>query len=115
LRGRLRYKALLSSEESEWALITHPFHPFRNQKFQILKRKKIGNIDTLFLKGSYRGTFAVPREWTDKADPSIYYSLGIHSPILDFRCLLKLIDVTENLSHRADPGAINAERSPERS
>jgi hypothetical protein len=53
------------------ATITHPFHPLRGKRFAILKTRRVGGIDTLILRGSERGTFGVPAEWTDRADPPV--------------------------------------------
>jgi hypothetical protein len=51
----------------------------------------LGNVDTLFLKGTVSGTFAVPQEWTDKAEPSF------NNTILDYERLLELVDIVERL------------------
>jgi len=52
-----------------WAEIRHPFHPFRGQRFQVLKERRSAGIDTLLLRELARGTFSLAREWTDRADP----------------------------------------------
>lgn len=80
-----------------WAEITHPYHPFRGRRFKILKTRKVAGEDTIILQGSYRGTFAVPREWTDQADPGSYDQLDIRAPILCFRCLLTLTELIEQI------------------
>jgi hypothetical protein len=79
------------------ARITHPFHPLTGQSFPILQGKRISGIDTLFLRGSDRGTFAVPREWTDQADPSPLAALGLPPTILEARCLLTLVGLLRHL------------------
>jgi hypothetical protein len=63
-----------------------------------LQSKRIGGIDTLFLRGSDRGTFAVPREWTDQADPSPLAALDLPPTILEARCLLALVQLLRHLS-----------------
>jgi hypothetical protein len=80
------------------ARITHPFHPLAGQSFPILQGKRISGIDTPFLRGSDRGTFAVPREWTDQADPSPLAALGLPPTILEARCLLTLVELLQHLS-----------------
>src|SRR4051794_10438899 len=80
------------------AQITHPFHPLNGQSFPVLQCKRIGGIDTLFLRGTDRGTFAVPREWTDQADPSPLAALGLPPTVLEARCLLALVDLLQSLS-----------------
>ena len=54
------------------ATITHPYHPFHGQCFKILKSRKLSGKDSLILKGTVSGTFAVLREWTDRADPDLF-------------------------------------------
>lgn len=76
----------------EWTEIIHPFHPLHGKQFEIINKKKIGNVDTLFLKGTIEGTFAVPQEWTDKSEPSF------NNTILDYECLLELVDIVEKLN-----------------
>ena len=53
-----------------WAEISHPFHPLRGQRFEVLKKRRVAGVDTLILRGLERGTLSVPREWTDWADLS---------------------------------------------
>lgn len=60
------------------ATITHPFHPKKDQTFQILKTRCVSGVETLILRGNYGGTFAVPREWTDIAAPSPQNNLILH-------------------------------------
>jgi hypothetical protein len=50
--------------------ITHPFHPLRGHQFVVLKIRKVSGIETLSLRHAERGSFAVPREWTDWAPPA---------------------------------------------
>lgn len=83
-----------------WTTITHPFHPFRNQKFKVLKLRKVGSEDTIILQGSYRGTFAVPLEWTDRALPSGGDDAQVAISLLSIHCLMKLADLVEQISKR---------------
>jgi hypothetical protein len=51
------------------AEVTHPFHPLRGHRFVVLKVRRISGVETLSLRHSDLGSFAVPREWTDWAPP----------------------------------------------
>jgi hypothetical protein len=52
----------------------------------------------LILRGTSSGTFAVPREWTDLAEPSAVAVLGISpAPLLDGPCLLLLAELVSAL------------------
>src|SRR5271166_5806684 len=71
-----------SSEQWGWAEITHPFHPLRGQRFAVLKSRCLSGIESLILRGGAGGTFAVPREWTDRAEPSPYAHLELPSHLV---------------------------------
>jgi hypothetical protein len=51
------------------AEITHPFHPLRGHQLVVLKVRKVSGVEMLSLRHAERGSFAVPREWTDWAPP----------------------------------------------
>jgi Family of unknown function (DUF5372) len=52
------------------AEVTHPFHPLRGQRFVVLKVRRVSGVETLSLRHSELGSFAMPREWTDWAPPN---------------------------------------------
>lgn len=85
--------SLLNHRPSEWAEITHPFHPLRGQTFPILGKKRVSGIDVVVLWTSLGESVAIPREWTDHADPTLF------SPpsILDGECLVALTGLLESL------------------
>jgi hypothetical protein len=93
----------------EWAEITHPFHPRKGLRYQILKSRRVSGKETLILKDSRRGTFAVDRDWTNLADPCA--AKGPRPPILDFKALIELVilikelnnDVSVKAKERASP------------
>lgn len=97
--GRSVLNALQNKEDWGWATITHPYHPFRAQRFRILKTRTVAGEDTVILQGSYRGTFAVPREWTDRADPDPYGGSDVSAPILSIRCLLALAELLGHMKN----------------
>jgi hypothetical protein len=51
------------------ATITHPFHPLRGQRFEVLKRRRAAGIDTLILRHPERGSYTVAQDWTDWGAP----------------------------------------------
>ncbi|MFC1612075.1 DUF5372 family protein [Myxococcota bacterium] len=101
---RLGSTALDDSEVSDWAEITHPFHPLRGQRFPVLKSRKYAERDLLSLKGSHRGTVVVPRDWTDKADPDPYSGLERPAPILSFEHLCQLADLVTAIRRKSNRG-----------
>jgi hypothetical protein len=87
-----------------WAEIRHPFHPLRGQRFQVLKTRHIGGVDTLILRELARGSFSVAREWTDWADPSPYDAFGLPPLRLNADSLLELAVLLEQLTLKSEKG-----------
>ena len=77
--------------------MVHPFHPFRGQRFEVLKTRRVSGVETLIVRHPERGTCAVAREWTDWAEPSPYDALGVCAPPFDFESLLQLAGLVEQL------------------
>jgi hypothetical protein len=102
--GRSARTALERSEHCGWAEILHPFHPLRGQHFQVLKTRRVGGVDTLILREPTRGSFCVPREWTDRADPPLDDSLNLPPRRLDADLLLELAALLERLTSKSEKG-----------
>ena len=97
----------MHNEDLGWARITHPFHPLSEQRFKVLKTRKVAGRDTLILQGTPRGTFAIAREWTDLADPCPYDRSKNPAPILSFQCLLELIEIVNDIGNETKgPGGV---------
>ena len=60
----------------------------KNQTFQILKTRRVSGVDILILRNHSGGTFTVPLDWTDLADPSPNYHL-----ILSWDSLIQIIEI----------------------
>jgi hypothetical protein len=88
-----------------WAEIRHPFHPLRGQRFEILKERRLAGVDTLILRELDRGTFCVPREWTDRADLSPCESAGLGPQKLVADSLFELVALLERLAHPSSPSS----------
>lgn len=84
---------------SACAEITHPFHPLKGKNFVILKSRSVAGVETLVLRESARGTFAVPKEWTDQADLCAAGSLDGRISIFDPKCLLALVRLIHESEH----------------
>lgn len=80
-----------------WTEIRHPFHPLRGQSLLVLKKLRIADVETLVLRGP-TGNLYVPREWTDRADPDPYLSLGVAAPRFAVDQLLELADLVKKLN-----------------
>jgi hypothetical protein len=100
--GQTIQTALASNASLGWALITHPFHPLKGQRFAILKIRKVAGREVLSLYDDKRGSLPIPRDWTDQAVLSPDAGLIEPAPILDARCLLKLHDLVRTATKRID-------------
>ena len=94
---RLEQTALVPHSPLGWAEISHPFHPLGGRRLEVLKKRRVAGADTLILRELERGTFSVPRAWTDWADPSPYDSLTLppHRLAADF--LFELVALLDAL------------------
>jgi hypothetical protein len=82
-------------------VVTHPFHPLRGQHFVVLKVRRVSGIETLSLRHSERGSFAVRREWTDWAAPEAGTGPGIEPMIIDALGLVALAELVESILSRS--------------
>lgn len=63
----------------------------------------MGGVETLILKGTSGGTFAVPLAWTDRGPPAVWQILGKNPPRLAAPALWTLVELVNSLSHQT-PG-----------
>jgi hypothetical protein len=84
-----------------WATITHPFHPLRGQRFEVLKNRRVAGVNTLILRHADRGSYTVAQEWTDWGLPDASISSTKTTHKLAVKPLLQLADLLAELSERA--------------
>jgi hypothetical protein len=95
-RTALRSRQPLGSAE-----VTHPFHPLRGHRFVVLKVRRIAGVETLSLRHSDLGSFAMPREWTDWATPDAQVTpTGAQPLITDAFGLLALNELIASLTRK---------------
>ena len=83
------------------AEITHPFHPFRGERFVVLKVRKVSGVETLSLRQAEFGSFAMPREWTDWGPPETHAALvGSQLLLIDALGLLALAEFLNSLKRQ---------------
>ena len=86
-------------------MITHPFHPFKGMRLEVLKSRRVGGEDQITLRRPEGGTFPVARDWTDRSDPTASDLLGrsvAHDPhrlLLLAKLVRDLEDAHESDSH----------------
>ena len=84
-------------------MITHPFHPFKGVRLEVLKSRRVGGEDQITIRRPGGGTFSVARDWTDRSDPTISDLLG--RPVVhDLVRLLSLAKLAKDLedAHATD-------------
>jgi hypothetical protein len=75
--------------------------------------RRVAGAYRLSLRALPDGSLAIPLEWTDQAPLSAFEHLGIEPSILDFRRLLELVDLVQQLkgdtrtSHHVKKGLTN--------
>jgi hypothetical protein len=90
-----------AGESWGWAVITHPFHPRRGERFRVLKTRRYGGQATLILEGGEGGTFSILEEWTDQAAPT---GAGA-ARLLSAPALLELVQLVRQWKASAAPAA----------
>ena len=65
--------------------------------------RRLSGQDSLSLRDPERGTFAMPRDWTDWAPPGVWSSLGHESLLVDAFGLVELAELVACLK-RGDEG-----------
>ena len=101
-RGYPKLTALPPNKHLGWATVTHPFHPLLGKRFLVLKVRRAAGHQVLSLFDEHNGTAALPRDWTDQAQPSPYSSVLEPPPILHPACLLKLHELVQLMKKRFD-------------
>jgi hypothetical protein len=95
-RTALRFRQPLGSAE-----VTHPFHPLRGHRFVVLKVRRVSGVETLSLRHSELGSFAMPREWTDWAPPNAHVTAADGQPLItDAFGLLALNELVASLTRK---------------
>ena len=87
-----------------WATVTHPFHPLRGQRFEVLKTRRAAGIDSLILRHPERGSYTVVQDWTDWGLPDIAPGAHPRTAKLDAGLLVELADLLATLDKRARQG-----------
>jgi hypothetical protein len=83
-----------------WATITHPFHPLRGQRFEVLKPRQVAGTETLIVRDGERGSFSIARDWTDWGAPEPSAGLTASAGKLAFEPLMELLALIRVLQTR---------------
>ena len=50
-------------------MVTHPFHPLKGQRLEVLYVKRRGADTVLVCSGGVGGQITLPQAWTDRGEP----------------------------------------------
>jgi len=64
----------------------------------------VRGVECLVLKGSEAGTFAVPRAWTDRAEPDPYHEAQIPPRFLKLEGLILIAELLQTLAKNPSDG-----------
>jgi hypothetical protein len=76
-----------------FAEVVHPVHPLRGQRFVVLKIRRVSGVEMLSLRHPEFGSFAMPREWTDRAPPDKQAHAGGAPLVIDVFGLVALAEL----------------------
>ena len=68
---RRRHSAASSSDPSGFVIVTHPFHPLKGQRLEVLYAKRRGADTVLVCAGGVSGQITLPQAWTDRGEPPV--------------------------------------------
>ena len=85
--------------------VVHPFHPFRGERFEVLKTRCVAGVATVVVRHPKLGTCALAQEWTDWAAPSACPALDDERlALVEFESLHELATL---LAHLEDAGRVD--------
>jgi hypothetical protein len=58
-------------------VITHPFHPLRGQRLEVLYAKRRGPDMVFVCSGGVSGQITLPQAWTDRGEPPVAGRLSV--------------------------------------
>jgi hypothetical protein len=58
-------------------VVTHPFHPLRGQRLEVLFAKRRDDGVVFVCSGGLSGQMTLPRSWTDRGEPAEAHRLSV--------------------------------------
>jgi hypothetical protein len=52
-----------------FVVVTHPFHPLKGQRLEVLFAKRRAGATVFVCSGGFSGQMTLPQSWTDRGDP----------------------------------------------
>ena len=73
---RRRHSAASSSDPSGFVAVTHPFHPLRGQRLEVLYVKRRAGGTVFVCAGGVSGQITLPQSWTDRGELPLAHRLS---------------------------------------
>ena len=67
---RRRHSAASSSDRLGFVVVTHPFHPLKGQRLEVLFAKRRAGAVVFVCSGGFTGQMTLPQGWTDRGGPA---------------------------------------------
>ena len=58
-------------------VVTHPFHPLRGERLEVLFAKRRGTDVVFVCAGAVGGQVTLPHSWTDRSEPALTHRLSV--------------------------------------
>jgi len=66
----------LSSDPSGFVIVTHPFHPLKGQRLEVLYAKRRAGDMVFVCAGGVSGQITLPQSWTDRGEQPLAHRLS---------------------------------------
>ena len=66
----------MSSDPSGFVVVTHPFHPLKGQRLEVLYVKRRGAATVFVCSGGVSGQITLPQAWTDRGEQPLPHRLS---------------------------------------
>ena len=60
-----------------FVVVTHPFHPLRGQRLEVLFVKRRGTDMVFVCAGTAGGQVTLAHSWTDRSEPAVAHRLSV--------------------------------------
>ena len=60
-----------------FVIVTHPFHPLRGERLEVLFVKRRGTDVVFVCAGTAGGQVTLPHSWTDRSEPAVAHRLSL--------------------------------------
>ena len=74
-----------------FVIVTHPFHPLRGERLEVLFVKRRGADAVFVCAGAVGGQVTLPNSWTDRSEPALAHRLSVRG-LADLAAVTRAIE-----------------------